>query len=321
MFRTPVSIAPSDHPITVHSKLLSVGSCFADFIGNQLVKHKFQIVSNPFGVVFHPLAQFQLLEMALNGDMPGESSYVEHQGIWYNFYFHGSFSTADRGQLEHKIQVALQNVQHQLKRLDYLFLTFGTAIQYEHLKSGIVVANCHKVPQNQFRKSLTPVSPIVESFEHLLSCYPDLAGKVILSVSPIRHLKEGIENNSVSKSTLRLVCEEIISRFQNMHYFPGFEIMIDDLRDYRFYEKDMIHPNDTARDYIWKMFIENYLDSEARQFVEAWGKIAQSLEHRPFHPHSSAHQVFIKKILKKIERFPDFIDTSKETEQLKKQLL
>lgn len=320
MFRTPVTLVPYSNPIPIESKLLSIGSCFADFIGGQLVKNKFSITSNPFGVIFHPLAQFQLLQMVLKEQMPPENSYLQHQGIWYNFFFHGSISGASREELKNWIRQIFTHTRNLLAELDYLFFTFGTAIQYQHLETGLVVANCHKVPQKEFNKSLTAVETIVRSCDELFSIDNSFTPRIVLSVSPVRHLSEGIENNSLSKSVLRVACAQLSRSNPQIDYFPGFEIMLDDLRDYRFYEKDMIHPNETAREYIWNMFTANYLDEKARNFIDEWLKITRSLEHRPFHPHSTAHQEFIKKTLEKIKRLPDSIDTTEEVALLTKNL-
>lgn len=285
------------------------------------MKNKFRMVSNPFGVIFHPLAQFQLLSMALKEQMPAENSYVLNQGIWYNYLFHSSFSDTSRENLEDRIAKKFEQLNSQIAELDILFFTFGTAIQYQHLSSGLIVANCHKVPQKEFKKSLTPLELIISSFNSLLSANPNFKPQIILSVSPVRHLSEGIESNSVSKAALRLVCQQLTQSAGKVHYFPGFEIMMDDLRDYRFYENDMIHPNETARAYIWDLFIENYLDNGARNFVREWEKIVRSIKHRPFHPHSDAHQEFIKKTLMRIEQLPGSIDTTDEVAQLKKNLI
>ena len=321
MFRTPLSLVPSTHPITLNSKVLSLGSCFADFIGGRLVKNKFNILVNPFGVIFHPLAQFNIISLALKGKQPPEDTYICNQGVWYNYLFHGSISHTSRVDLEKLVKLRLQELKAQLQELEFLLLTFGTAIQYQHLKTGQVVANCHKVPSQEFDKVLTPIDKIVQAFHKLWSDWGASRPQVILSVSPIRHIKEGLLNNSVSKSTLRVACEQMVESNTMVDYFPGFEIMIDDLRDYRFFERDMIHPNDTARNYIWELFKENYLDQTAREFIEQWQKICLSLEHRPFHPHTPAHQEFLQKALKNIEQLPASIDTTKEIALLKKNLI
>ncbi len=319
MFRTPVSLTPIEQPISIQSKLLSWGSCFADFIGNKLLSNKFNITTNPCGIIFHPLAQFELFRMALEEELPPEYSYVCQQGIWYNYLFHSSVSHHSRIHLEGIIEDRLRNLRSLLTSIDYILLTFGTAIQYRHKHSGLMVANCHKVPQKEFEKSLTAPQPIVDAFAALLDS-KRIDARFILSVSPIRHLKEGIEQNSVSKSTLRLVCEALEKKYSTTTYFPGFEIMMDDLRDYRFYQQDMIHPNETAQDYLWDLFVSNYLDIPTQEFVDQWQKISSNLKHRPFHPQSAAHQEFIKKTLLLIQDLPSEIDTSHEVALLKENL-
>lgn len=316
MFRTPVLLKPIEEPISLQSKLLSWGSCFADFIGDKLVTNKFNIESNPCGIIFHPLAQLQIFSMAFQKELPPENSYVCNQGIWYNYCFHSSISHASRHELEKTIEQRLSQLRSLLAEVDYLLITFGTAIQYRHLTTELLVANCHKIPQKEFEKSLTTPGNIVRTFNEVFKS----GLKIILSVSPIRHLKEGMTQNSVSKSVLRVACEQLCNDRTDITYFPGFEIMMDDLRDYRFFEKDMIHPNETARDYIWNLFKLNYLDSQAQAFVDQWHRISSNLRHRPFHPRSTAHQEFIKNTLSLIEQLPPDIDTTREVAMLKKGL-
>jgi hypothetical protein len=312
MFRTPVSLVPSKHPISLENKILSIGSCFADFIGNRLAKNKFQVLSNPCGIVYHPLAQFKLLELSVKETQPPESTFVSNQGIWYNYLFHSSISHSSRLELGKIIKRKLQVLKMQLDNLDFLLLTFGTSIQYRHLQTDLVVANCHKVPSSEFDKSLTPIETIVEAFNQIQSDLKLTSTQVLLSVSPIRHLKEGLLTNSLSKSVLRVTCEQITESNNMVEYFPGYEIMMDDLRDYRFFEQDMIHPNNTAKDYIWDLFGKNYLDDSARKFVKQWRNISARIEHRPFHPHAPAHQDFIQKTLELFKQLPENIDTSDE---------
>ena len=248
MFRTPISLSPVEQPISIRSQLLSWGSCFADFIGNELRTNKFKITCNPCGIIFHPLAQLELFKLALNNEWPPEYSYVCHQGIWYNYLFHGSLSSSSRTELENTVEQKISQLRHLLTEADFILMTFGTAIQYRHKETGLLVANCHKAPQKEFEKSLTTPETIIHQF-HKLFDRGDINARIILSVSPIRHLKEGIEQNCASKSVLRLVCE-IMKKEGKVNYFPGYEIMLDYLRDYIFKQKDMMHPNKTDRDNI-----------------------------------------------------------------------
>ena len=282
MFRTPISLSPVAQPISIRSQLLSWGSCFADFIGNELLTHKFKVACNPCGIIFHPLAQLELFRLALDHELPPKYSYVCHQGIWYNYLFHSSISSSSRADLENAVEQKISQLRNFLTEADFILMTFGTAIQYRHKDTGLLVANCHKIPQREFEKSLTTPETIVHRF-HKLFDGGDISARIILSVSPIRHLKEGIEQNCASKSVLRLVCE-ILKKDRNTTYFPGYEIMLDDLRDYRFYQKDMIHPNQTARDYIWGLFTSNFLDQEAQEFVDQWQKITPKSKPSPISP-------------------------------------
>ena len=317
MFRTPISLQPIPSPITPTDKCISVGSCFADFIGSRLASNKFNITNNPLGIVFHPIAQINALEMAISGKMPAGETYVKSQGVWYNYLFHSTFSGTSRDHVEELVVNKLRHLKSQLQQVDVLLLTFGTAIQYHLISSGQLVANCHKIPQAKFRKSVSTVEEVVTAFGRLDQSWHKKP-KIIVSVSPIRHLKEGIVSNCASKSVLRIACEQLIGIHENVSYFPGYEIMIDDLRDYRFFEKDMIHPNDTARDYIWDLFKTNYLNHDGRQLVKQWQRISRNMKHRPFNPGTTEYQEFIKKTLRLIEKLPGHIDASEEVAHLKK---
>jgi hypothetical protein len=298
-----------------------MGSCFADFIGSRLSENKLRVATNPFGIIYHPLALLRVLDLALKAEFPARDTFVQNQGIWYNYLFHGSIADDSLEKLESVIEQKLSELRSILNDVEFLLLTFGTAVQYQLAKSGLIVANCHKVPQKSFEKSLTTPDQIAHMFSEFYSSWGQEKPQIILSVSPIRHIKEGIERNCASKSVLRVACEQILDKHSEINYFPGFEIMMDDLRDYRFFEKDMIHPNDTARDYIWDLFSANYLDNEARNFIEQWQRISRNLAHRPFHPSSSNHQEFIKKTLQLIEQLPENVDVSKEVAALKKDLI
>ena len=317
MFRTPITLDPIQTPITPNSCCISVGSCFADFIGSRLASNKLNSLSNPLGIIFHPIAQFNVLEMAILGEMPAEDTYVKSQGVWYNYLFHSTIYGNERKDVEQLVERKLHHLESQLRKVDFLLLTFGTAIQYNLTSSGQLVANCHKVASPKFRKSLTPVEDVVKAFGKLNQGWSNKP-EIIVSVSPIRHLKEGIVNNCASKSILRVVCEQLIEMHENVNYFPGYEIMLDDLRDYRFFEKDMIHPNETARDYIWDLFASNYLDHHSKQLVKQWQQILRNINHRPFRPESNKYQEFIKETLKLIEQLPEHIDASEEIADLKK---
>ncbi|MEQ9165891.1 MAG: GSCFA domain-containing protein, partial [Fulvivirga sp.] len=210
-----------------------------------------------------------------------------------------------------------------LKKTDYLIITFGTAFVYELDSTAEVVANCHKVPAKNFTKKLLTQKQVLEAFEEvyqrLMDLKPDL--KIILTVSPVRHIKDTLALNSVSKSTLRLTCHTLENQYENVEYFPSYELVMDDLRDYRFYKSDMLHPSAEAEDYIWNKFASTYFNDQTQSFIKEWVKIKVAIDHRPFNPASEKHQQFIKATIKKIELLPQEISFSQELEMLRNQLL
>jgi hypothetical protein len=323
MFRTEISPAPSSQKITLKSRIFTTGSCFSNHIGEKLAANKFGVVANPFGVIFNPLSIFKVLGLAeINGE-PGVQGYIDQQGICYHYDFHSGFSHPDRGSLELKLKETIATASGHIKMADWLLITFGTAFVYQQKENNEVVANCHKVPADQFTRRLLKLGEITAGFEQLYTklkqANPKL--KIILTVSPVRHIKDTLPLNNVSKSTLVVACNEICDQFSGVSYFPSYEIMLDDLRDYRFYEADMLHPNKVAVNYIWKKFSQTYFDDVTLEFLNEWEKILQALEHRPFHPTSPSHQSFIVKTIQRLDGLKEKVDVSHEIQSLKAQLL
>ncbi len=304
MFRTELHVDPSPWKITLDDAILSMGSCFAVHIGEQLSLNKFDALTNPFGTIFNPLSLFKLIEICLKGEEVPQWSYLQNQGIYRNYLFHSDISALKKDDLVDQI------IDKKMEALDYLrksrviLLTFGTAVYYKLKSTGEVVANCHKVPQKEFEKGMARPDEIEKAFEGLYhqikSVNPNIT--FLLSVSPVRHLKDTLEVNSVSKAILRMAVGDLRNKLPGVDYFPSYELMMDDLRDYRFYKEDMLHPNDQAIDYIWKKFVDSYLDDTAKEFVSEWTKISKAMNHRPFYPHSDEHRNFILKTIKSIEQ-------------------
>lgn len=193
----------------------------------------------------------------------------------------------------------------------------GTAYVYKHIESQKIVANCHKIPQKQFEKKLLTVDEILEAFDTI-----DLRNidEVILTVSPVRHIKDTIPLNSISKSTLLLACHSLCEKYSNFHYFPAYELINDDLRDYRFYKDDLIHPNEMAQKYVWEKFQDTFFEENTQQKIIEIQKIQQAISHKPFHVNSESHQLFLKKTIEKMEKLQHEFDFSNEIESCKQQL-
>lgn len=322
MFRTELKTKTSLHPIQSDHNIISLGSCFAEHIGTRLYDHKFNVQKNPFGIVFNPLSIFELVETAFYRSSFSESSFLERDGIHFNFKAHSELNAKSETELESKINTQRNRLKKALGRSNFIILTFGTAWVYEQKKTRMLVANCHKVPATEFNKRLLSTEEITSSFmalkELLQTKNPEL--KFILSVSPVRHIKDTIELNAVSKSVLRLACHHISQFTDDVSYFPAYEFMMDDLRDYRFYDRDMIHPNTIAIEYIWQKFQTAYFDNETQLFIKEWSEIKSALNHKPFHPQSAAHQKFLCHTIDRLEKLKDKVNVKKEIENLKAQL-
>jgi hypothetical protein len=323
VFRTELTLSPSPNAISHQTPVLTTGSCFAQAIGSRLQRGKFKALTNPFGVIFNPLSVFRLLQYSIRQELPAEHTYLERQGIHLNYDLHSDFSSPDKVALQEKIRLTIAQCHKFLKESRYLILTLGTAIVYERQDNGETVANCHKMPASTFSKKLLSAAEITDAFQHiykeLKQFNPEL--KIIVTVSPVRHIKDTLELNTVSKSTLRLVTHELQKQYAEVEYFPSYEIMLDDLRDYRFYHRDMLHPTEQAEDYIWERFGTCYFRQETQDLLKRWEKLRQAVNHRPFHPESEVHQHFLKKTIQQLETLAEQIDVSKEIETLKQQLL
>jgi len=305
-FRTELPITPApfiDHRTTI----VTTGSCFSDNIGQKLSENKFRATVNPLGVCYNPISIHKTLMM----NKPDESMFVESQGTWRHFDFHSKFAAGSKDGVRDMIGKQLP-----VHGSEVVIITYGTSWVYKHKTSDTIVANCHKRPQAEFEKLLLTVDDIVKSFAELRGFLKEK--KVIITLSPVRHIKDTLELNSVSKSILRTAIYEIERSFLNVDYFPAYEIMMDDLRDYRFYEADMIHPSQVAIDYIWDKFGDRYFSKETKEVNVRWGKIARSLRHRVFNEGTEEHRKFLKGVLKELEEISSRLEVLEEIDQVKR---
>lgn len=320
---TKVSFAPHDWKINHSSKILTIGSCFAEVLGSQLDSYKFSVLNNPFGTVFNPLSIAKLIDLALDGKVPNASLYHQNADkIWLHHDFHSSFWANTREELETKLIGKLREVNQFIRNTDVLVLTFGTAYAYRHRGSNILVGNCHKVPSDRFVKELLHTDQINISVEQILfklqSLRRDL--KIILTVSPVRHTKDTLPLNQVSKSTLRLVCHRLSEKFRQVEYFPSYEIMIDELRDYRFYKSDLIHPNSMAEDYIFRTFADELIDMPALEFMKEWDGVLKMINHRPQHGLTESHFALLNTLQNKLAALSVVTDVSAELAEIKRRI-
>ncbi|MEM9673734.1 MAG: GSCFA domain-containing protein [Bacteroidota bacterium] len=324
MFRTEVTIPPLNKSIALGDPVCLIGSCFAQTMGERFQQNKFTTYFNPFGTLYNPASIFRLLHDAINQSMPGEHTYLVNQGIHLNYQFHSDFSSSSEDDLRAQIEQALISTRSFLKDCRWLVITLGSAYCYELQENSQIISNCHKMPSHLFQRRLLDPDEIVMRFEQLYGALaalnPDM--KYIFTVSPVRHLRDTLVQNSVSKAVLRVAVNSIQETHSNtVHYFPSYELMMDDLRDYRFYRADMLHPTEVAEDYIWQKLAESYFSQEAQDFIKTWAPLQKALQHRAFHPKSEAHQQFLRKTIAQLKQLTNRVDVNPEIKELEQQLI
>jgi hypothetical protein len=305
---TSFPIPPAPVLMNHQSRVLTMGSCFAASMGARLSKLPLEVMMQPLGTLFHPFA----ITRALSGEV-SEDLY-EHGGYFLHPDYHSLFTASSSSELLANIRSVAAEVSSFVRSADYLILTWGTSFSYFDKHLNKTVANCHKMPADRFEKRLSTVEELVSDFHSLLSTLASTT-QVVLTVSPVRHTKDGMPENQVSKSTLRVAADIVSKKFENVHYFPAYEIMLDELRDYRFYEADMIHPNEQAQDYIWERFMSTYFDNELLSISKRWDSIYRTLGHRPHPAKLIDHRRVLEVLLAELnsEKYQE-IDTCKIAE-------
>lgn len=306
-FFTPINISHSEREISYQDRILSLGSCFADNISKKLKEAYFRINTNPFGVLYNPSSIAEcLLILAKENSCIDNLPIVQHQGLYHSMLHHGSFSKANKEEFDKGISRSIELGRQWFKDASVLIITFGTAWVYE--KDGVVVSNCHKLPEQQFFRYMLNVEQIVTLWGELLHNEALKNKHIIFTVSPIRHIKDGLHENQLSKATLLLAISQLQDRFTNISYFPSYELLIDELRDYRFYADDMLHPSVTAIDYIFERFAQTYFSKQTQQETIPLRQLHQQLEHRPLHKDSIEYEKFLAKTEQKLsdlsKRYP-----------------
>ncbi len=307
-FRTQILVKnTSKNKIDYTSKILLLGSCFTENIGNKLDYFKFKNTINPFGILFHPKAIENEISNAINQKKYTENDVFFHNERWHCFDVHSKLSNSSKEDLLLNLNTAVKIANTQLHQSTHLIITLGTAWVYRYIESDKIVANCHKIPQKKFLKEILSVDEIVANLERIICLIKSVNPKIelIFTVSPIRHLKDGFIENTQSKSHLNTAIHQVIASRNNTHYFPSYEIMMDDLRDYRFYKNDMIHPNKTAIEYIWSQFKHTWIDEKSNDLMTQIDTIQKGLSHKPFNENSIQHQKFIENLHLKINKLQD----------------
>ncbi|WP_158729648.1 MULTISPECIES: GSCFA domain-containing protein [unclassified Flavobacterium] len=304
-FTTAIPIPTSKYPIDYNSKIMSIGSCFAVNMAQKMDSFKFQNSCNPFGILFHPLAFEKLLYFAVSEKKFTEEDVFFYNERWHCFDVHSDWSNAGKHELLDNLNAIVTVTKRQIIESTHVIITYGTSWVYRNIESQAIVANCHKVPQKQFQKELLSVTTIQESITKTVGLIHSLNPecKLIFTISPVRHIKDGFVENQRSKANLISALHTVLQvppSGAEGAYFPSYEIMMDELRDYRFYADDMLHPNALAIDYIWQRFKETTISETAHALMNEVEAIQKSLAHKPFNPKSESHIKFETRLKEKI---------------------
>lgn len=271
--QTTIEIKPSEWKIRYEDRILMLGSCFSDEIGRQMEERKMAVTCNPFGTLYNPLSIAQAIQKT---ELP---ALIEYDGLWHSMAHHGSFSRATKEEAEKAVANSIETMQRALAEATVVIVTFGTAWVYE--MDGKIVGNCHKMPEKRFRRRRLTVEEIVDAWQPILAQYPDK--KWLFTVSPIRHIRDGLHENQLSKATLLMAVEAIRNQYSAISYFPSYEILLDELRDYRFFADDLVHPSTLAVEYIWERFCETFCTSQTINAMNIAHKEWKQAHHRPLH--------------------------------------
>jgi len=318
-FRTIVEVQPFGKKITYSSALLLMGSCFSDTIGEKLESLKFQVCTNPFGALFNPSSIADNLRILMENKPFTPDRLYFYNGQWISFNHYTGYSHPDQKKCLERINRSLASSASLLKKAGFLFLTFGTAWVYRFNETGAIAANCHKLPSASFTRFLLEPDEIIRLYNNLLKeiryFNPEIT--VVFTLSPVRHWKDGAVNNQKSKSILHYAIDTIAEQNPGVHYFPAYEIFMDELRDYRFYAPDMLHPSESGADYIWERFLETYMDPDTLPLMKEVQSLTKAAGHRPVNSADPSNRSFLQNFISAMNRLSElhpFLDFRNETE-------
>lgn len=313
-WRTEVMPDPLQTKIAVNAKCIFAGSCFAENLGAFLQQYKFNVLVNPTGIIFNPIAIANTLKTGASNTIPSQDRLFNHVGLWRHPDVHSNLAHPNRDSAWNLIENAYNALHQHFTQSSHIAVTFGTAWVYKELSTGKIVANNHKLPAAHFTKQLLSVNEIVNTWQPFIAQFPEK--QWIFTVSPVRHTRDGMSQNARSKAILIESVNQLAENNNNVYYFPAYEIMMDDLRDYRFYEQDLIHPNQQALQYIRSLFVQTCLDDHAAKWMAAFEPIIAARNHRPLFPDSQEHAAFKKSILLKLESLKKEYPTMNIAEEL-----
>ena len=317
-FQLPISIKKSDQQITYRDSIFLIGSCFTEHIGNSLAEVKLSVFQNPSGILFNPLSVCETLNAVIQNKKVEENNLFQLNEVWHSWKHHSRFSHVDKNVALNNINTSLSEAHNFLKEADWLIITLGSAFCYRlsenaqlaNLSIGDGVANCHRAPASWFNKELLEIDEINVLLVDLHKQVKDFNSKlkIIFTISPVRHARDGVVENNRSKARLIESVHSMLTKFDSLYYFPSYELMIDVLRDYRFYDIDLVHPNYMATEFVLNKFVETFMSDEQLSLMEELKKISIARKHKPFHSSTSAHQEFLRaqreKIISLLQRYP-----------------
>jgi len=322
-FFLPFQIRSFTFKISYRDKILFIGSCFSDEIGNKMTDFKFDVLQNPNGILYDPISITDSLFSYIENKPFDEENLFELNGLWHSWKHHSVFSAVSKKEVLERINSSINEAHLFLKEAKILIITFGTAFNYQLKKNFNNVANCHKAPSGFFIKTLLPIEEIKPNLLSVISALelfnPEL--KIIFTVSPVKHVKDGLEENNRSKARLIEAAHAVAEEKENVFYFPAYELVNDVLRDYRFYKKDLVHPNEMAIDFVFENFSDALFDKSTKEIRKEIEKILSAVNHKPFLKESEAHQKFVASQIQNIKRIESkypFIDLSKEKKYFEK---
>ena len=308
-FKLTLASKRSENSIGYRDSLFLIGSCFSENMGAKLNTHLFKVFENPHGILFNPISVAQSLSDCIHNKQYTEADLFQLNEVWNSWQHHSRFSGISSKEALDKINNSIAKAHTFLKTADHIVITLGSAWVYQ-LNSqsthaaGLVVANNHKAPATWFDKALMKPDALVlllnKMVKDLLQFNPHL--QIIFTISPVRHLREGLVENNRSKAVLIQAVHEIVDSTENVAYFPSYEYVIDDLRDYRFYAEDLVHPNYAASNYVWEKWVETYMNEETQNIMKQVAELQLAMQHKPFFAGSSQHKDFLQNCIAKSER-------------------
>ena len=315
-FRTVIHPPKSDWKINHHSNVFLMGSCFTENMYQKLNYFKINTLINPFGIVYNPSSIAVQLSHIINQHVFQEEDLSFHNNRWFSFLHHSDFSDFDKKNCLKQMNDSINQSHSFIKNCDVIFITYGTSWVYNHIETKKIVANCHKLPSKYFIKRILSIVDVINNTENIIQTIRKLntKTKIVITISPIRHWHDGFHENILSKSTLFLGIQDFVNQ-RLLNYFPSYEIMMDDLRDYRFYADDMLHLSTLAKDYIWEKFTDTYFDDKTIGICKEFEKITMAINHKPFNSKSEDYIQFCKNNLEEISKLESkyyYVNLSKE---------